>query len=241
METKKVLSVREVISTDNGIAGMLRNQAKEMINSERKKSVQMRPALPLDYSEFRDLFAAFGTYCLLSRKRDGDFILDADNEPTIEQLYYYATRNSLFNGDLNKGIMLQGKFGCGKSIILETYSLIHNQIAAKGGLRFRLFTFIKSADLQERIIRETARPFLFRPLIIDEFGREPKTIQYFGNILHPVSELLSERSDTGAVTHGTTNFTLSTLSSDDFYGGMIGDRLRTMFNFITLKGGSRRK
>lgn len=241
MEIKKDLSVREVISTNNGIACILRNQAKEMINSERKKSVQIRPALPLNYPDFRELFVEFGTYCLLSRKRNINFILDADNEPTIEQLFYYATRSPHFKGDLNKGIMLQGKFGCGKTILLETYSLIHNQIVKNCEFRFPLLTFIKSMDLQERIIRETTKPFMLRPLIIDEFGRESKTVQNFGNILRPISELLSERSDTGAITHGTTNFTLSTLSSDDFYGGMIGDRLRTMFNFITLKGDSRRK
>ncbi len=241
METKKDLSVREAISTNDEINRIIRDQAKEMINNERKKIAQLRPALPFDYSDFRELFVAFGTYCLLSRNKNTDFIIDANNEPTIEQLFYYATNNCLFKGDLNKGIMLQGKFGCGKTVILETYSLIHNHIAKRSAAKFPMLTFIKSMELQERIIRETTKPFLLRPLIIDEFGREPKTIQNFGNILRPISELLSERSDTGAITHGTTNFTLSTLSSDDFYGGMIGDRLKTMFNFITLKGDSRRK
>lgn len=241
METKKDLSVQEVISTNCGITHLLRNHAKEIINSERKKTAQLRPALPLDYSDFQELYVAFGTYCLLSRNKSASFIIDSNNEPTIEQLFYYATHNPLFNGDLNKGIMLQGKSGCGKTIILETYSLIHNHIAGKSGLKFPLLTFIKSMELQERIIRESTKPFLLRPIIIDEFGREPKTVQHFGNILRPVSELLSERSDTGTITHGTTNFTFQTLSSDDFYGGMIGDRLKTMFNFITLKGDSRRK
>lgn len=241
METEKDLLAREAISTNREVFRLLRNDAQEMINGERKKSAKRRPALPLSYYDFRELFVAFGTYCLLSRNKNANFIIDPNNEPTIEQLFYYATRNPLFNGDLNKGIMLQGKFGCGKTILLETYSLIHNHIAGKCGLNFPLLTFIKSMELQERIIRESTKPFLLRPMIIDEFGREPKTVQYFGNILRPVSELLSERSDMGAITHGTTNFTLKTLSSDEFYGGMIGDRLRMMFNFITLKGDSRRK
>jgi hypothetical protein len=45
----------------------------------------------------------------------------------------------------------------------------------------------------------------------------------------------------GTITHATSNFTLKTLSSDEFYGGMIGDRLKTMFNFITMQGESRRQ
>lgn len=137
--------------------------------------------------------------------------------------------------------MLQGKFGCGKTGIMGTYSHIHNHIVQKFGFRLPLVTFIKSVQLQEQIIKQTISPFVHRPLIIDEFGREPKTVQDFGNILRPVSELLSVRSDNGSLTHGTTNFTLETLSSENFYGGMIGDRLKMIFNFITLHGESRRQ
>jgi DNA replication protein DnaC len=79
------------------------------------------------------------------------------------------------------------------------------------------------------------------PLIIDEFGREPKQIMDFGNLRSPIVELLCERYDNGAWTHGVSNFTLDTLSSENLYGKMTGDRLKSMFNFIELKGESRRK
>ncbi|KAA6322101.1 hypothetical protein EZS27_028327 [termite gut metagenome] len=158
----------------------------------------------------------------------------------IEQLYYYATHNPSFAGDLNKGILLQGKYGCGKTILLETYSLLHNHIVKKFCLNQPLLLFIKSVELQEQIIRQSVKMFVQRPLIIDEFGREPKTAQDYGNINRPISELLSLRSDAGTLTHGTTNFILDTLSSEEFYGRMIGYRLKAMFNFITLQGESRR-
>lgn len=95
-------------------------------------------------------------------------------------------------------------------------------------------------ELQEQIFKQSASVFARRSLIIDEFGRESKTVQDYGNVSRPISELLSLRSDVGVVTHSTTNFTFATLSSDEFYGGMIGDRLKVMFNFITLNGESRR-
>jgi len=158
----------------------------------------------------------------------------------IEQLCFYATNNLAFDGDLSKGIMLQGKYGCGKTLILETYSLLHNHIIRKFSQNYSLFTFIKSVELQEQIIKQSASVFARQPLIIDEFGRESKTVMDYGNISRPISELLSLRSDVGTLTHGKTNFTLATLSVDEFYGGMIGDRLNVMFNFITLKGESRR-
>jgi hypothetical protein len=63
----------------------------------------------------------------------------------------------------------------------------------------------------------------------------------FGNLKSPMIELLCERYDNGAWTHGTSNFTLETLSSENQYGKMTGDRIKSMFNFMELKGDSRRK
>jgi len=91
------------------------------------------------------------------------------------------------------------------------------------------FYQILQSDISE-IIAGEKRKMLERRLILP--------LAYLD--LRPVSELLSLRSDVGTTTHGTTNFTLETLSSEDFYGAMIGDRLRMMFNFITMKGESRR-
>ena len=241
MEKKKDLSIREVISTNPKLFQALQRDAKEIISVEKEKMQRRRLCLPLSYRDFRELFLSFGTYCLFKRNQNKEFVLDENNEPVIKQFYCYATNNFSFAGDLNKGIMLQGKYGCGKTVILETYSLLHNHVVKRFCLNQPLFTFIKSVELQEQIIKQSASVFARRPLIIDEFGREPKTVQDFGNILRPISELLSIRGDMGTLTHGTTNFTLETLSSAEFYGGMIGDRLKMMFNFIPLSGESRRK
>lgn len=241
MERRKVLSIREAISTKGNIYTALKNDIKEIVAGEKQKMEGQRLLLPISYSEFCDLFISFGTYCLYNQNQKQGFIIDEYNETIIEQLYLYITVNPDFDGDLSKGIMLQGKYGCGKTIILETYTLIHNYIVQKFGLRLPLFTFIKSVNLQEQITKQSIGAFMYKPLVIDEFGRESKTVQDFGNILRPISELLSVRSDNGSLTHGTTNFTFDTLATDNFYGGMIGDRLKMMFNFITIEGDSRRK
>ncbi len=240
MEKRKDLSIQEVISTNQQFYQVMQEDANEIVAREKEKMQQRRLILPLAYPDFQNLFRSFGTVCLHNRNQNRNFIIDNDNEPMIEQLYFYATNNPAFDGDLSKGIMLQGKYGCGKTLILETYSLLHNHIVRKFSLNYSLFTFIKSVELQEQIVKQSTGVFARRPLIIDEFGRESKTIMDYGNISRPISELLSLRSDTGVVTHGTTNFTFATLSSDEFYGGMIGDRLKVMFNFITLNGESRR-
>ncbi|MDF9830161.1 hypothetical protein [Parabacteroides sp. PF5-6] len=240
MEKRKDSSIREVISTNQEFYHLLRKDVQDMFADEKEKMQQRRFILPLAYPDFRELFIWFGNYCLSQRNQHTSFVIDEDNEPIVEQLYYFVTNNPSFSGDLSKGIMLQGKYGCGKTLIMETYSLLHNYVVRKFSLSQPLFSFVKSVELQQQIISQSVKTFVRRPLIIDEFGRESKTVMDYGNIIRPVSELLSLRSDIGTVTHGTTNFTLDTLSSEEFYGGMIGDRLKVMFNFITLKGESRR-
>lgn len=240
METKKVLSIQEVISTNENLLKSLRADAQELIQASKVKS-HRRFILPLSYSDFLNVFRDFGKLCLMSRSCKDDFVVDKYNEPVIQQIYLYAINHSAFCGDLNKGMLLQGKFGCGKTILLETYSMLHNHVVQKHFQGFPMYSFIKSVALQELIIKQSLSNFTKRPLIIDEFGRESKVVQNFGNVSRPISELLSLRSDIGSATHGTTNFSQETLSSNDFYGGMIGDRLRVMFNFITLEGDSRRK
>ena len=240
MEERKDLSIREVISTNQQFFQVLRKDVQEIVANEKEKMRKQRLPLPLAYADFQSLFCEFGTICLHNRNQAKDFVIDKNNEPMIEQLYYYITNNSTFSGDLDKGIMLQGKYGCGKTILLETYSSLHNHAVRRFHLNQPLFTFIKSMELQEQIVKQSASVFARRPLVIDEFGRESKTVQDYGNVSRPISELLSLRSDIGVVTHGTTNFTFATLSSNEFYGGMIGDRLKVMFNFITLNGESRR-
>lgn len=241
MENKKDLSIREVISTNPNLFDTLHRDVQEIISGEREKMQRQRLCLSLNYPDFRELFISFGTYCLYKRKQKREFVIDKNNEGIIEQLFWYVTNDSSFFGNLDKGIMLQGKYGCGKSVILETYSMLHNRIVMYYSLKLPLLTFIQSIELQEHIVKQSIKTFSQRPLIIDEFGRESKTVQDFGNTLRPITELLSIRADTGALTHGTTNFTLDTLSSAEFYGGMIGDRLKMMFNFIPVPGESRRK
>lgn len=240
MEKRKDLSIREAISTNQQFFQALRKDAQEIVAHEKEKMRKLRLPMPLAYADFQSLFCEFGTICLHNRNQAKVFVIDKNNEPMIEQLYCYITNDSAFSGYLDKGLMLQGKYGCGKTILLEAYSLLHNHVVRRFSLNQPLFTFIKSVELQEQIVKQSASVFVRRPLIIDEFGRESKTVQDYGNVSRPISELLSLRSDVGVVTHCTTNFTFATLSSDEFYGGMIGDRLKAMFNFITLNGESRR-
>jgi len=217
------------------------NSLQARFSDERKKHEVLRFAFPFEYEQYLQLLIQSANIVLEKRREKTTFVIDKHNEQVIKQLYLYLRLDERFDGDLQKGIMLMGKYGCGKTIILESIVEMYNTIIRELHFQRPLLKFIRSIDLLETLKEKPIKSFSLLPLVIDEFGREPKQIMDFGNLRSPVIELLCERYDTGAWTHGTTNFTLDTLYAENQYGRMTGDRLKSMFNFIELKGDSRRK
>jgi len=214
---------------------------KARLTSERKENENLRFIFPFEYGEYVQLLTQSANSILEKRREKRSFTIDHLNEPIIEQLYFYLTLDKCFSGDLQKGIMLMGKYGSGKTVIMQALAEMYNMVIRTLHIRHPLLKFFKSSDLQNVLMGKPNNSYTRMPLIIDEFGREPKQVMDFGNLRSPMIELLCERYDTGAWTHGTSNFTLDTLCSENQYGKMTGDRLKSMFNFIELKGESRRK
>ncbi|KAA6329961.1 hypothetical protein EZS27_021286 [termite gut metagenome] len=214
---------------------------KSCFSGERKKNGQLRFPFPFSYDEYRQMLTGSANIILEKRRERNTFIVDDKNEPVIKQLFLYLRMDDSFSGDIWKGIMLVGKYGSGKTLIMQAMSEMYNTVILSLHIQRPLLTFIKSSELLNVLKEKPVKTFSKLPLIIDELGREPKQIMDFGNLRSPMIELLCERYDTGAWTHGVSNFTLETLSSENQYGRMTGDRLKSMFNFIELKGESRRK
>ena len=107
---------------------------------------------------------------------------------------------------------------------------------------------IPATQLYKKIVSDGINNLAFRPLFIDELGREQLEVNDFGNKLRPVSELMALRYDTGARTFFTSNFKISTLSKGYNekgeligYGQYIGERIQEMANMVELPGDSRRE
>jgi DNA replication protein DnaC len=214
---------------------------KNSFAGEKKKNDAARFPFPFGYGEFKSLLAQSAQVILERRRERNIFAIDGNNEPVIAQIFLYLKMNERFNGDLQKGIMLVGRYGSGKTLIMQALCEMYNTVIHTLHIQRPLLKFIKSSELLDAVKEKTVGSFSRMPLVIDEFGREAKQIMDFGNLKSPMIELLCERYDTGAWTHGTSNFTLETLSSENQYGKMTGDRIKSMFNFIELKGESRRK
>ena len=214
---------------------------KTRFASERKINSAIRFPFPFGYDEYKTLLGQSANVILERRRERNVFVIDDKNEPVIRQLFLYLKMDSGFSGDMQKGIMLVGKYGSGKTLIMQALADMYNTVIYTLHIQRPLLKFIKSSELLENLKEKTARAYSKMPMIIDEFGREPKQIMDFGNLRSPIIELLCERYDNGAWTNGVSNFTLETLSSENQYGKMTGDRIKAMFNFIELKGESRRK
>jgi len=87
MENKKDLSIREAISTNRKLFEALQRDVHEIISGEKEKAQRQRLCIPLAYSDFRELFLSFGTYCLYKRNQRKEFVIDKNNEAIIEQFY----------------------------------------------------------------------------------------------------------------------------------------------------------
>ena len=161
------------------------------------------------------------------------YVIDNDNREIINQLYYYLTGNKKFTGDHNKGILLIGGYGTGKTQIMNILKYLIQANADK------ILTFLSCPNLLEEIKEKKPDYYFKRPLILDELGREVLTVKDYGTERKPIIEILTQRYNYRSWTFATSNYKPETLG--EIYGHYIQDRFNEMFNTIKLTGETRRK
>lgn len=240
-DKKEHLTSIDQISIDKYIE----DRRKEwVLISERNKL--SNPAIPLTYEQFCQLIIAHGSNFLAKKGEEYPFVIDKSNECAILQIYKYLTRDNSFKGSLSKGILLNGKYGSGKTALMnavrETYNICVDHLGDSAISKMRI---VKSSQVVNSFRKEDndieISNYSSGILIIDELGREQKEVNIYGTILQPMACVIQDRYDKGGQTFAICNFKLETLGSDEYYGKMIGDRLKQMFNEIELTGESRRK
>ncbi len=229
--------------SDSQEATLISAKINSLKEEYRKEAAELRKRRfvirQYSFDHFLELITAYGNLLLVKRSVTTEFILLPEDIDVLRKLYQWTTGDSAFEGDLFRGIMLIGKFGSGKSLLMEAWYEVLTDHAVENNLG--LPVWYKSMKLHSILMQKPeALKLAKRTLFIDEFGRESQQSKHYGNDVSPIIELLMERYDNGAITHGTANVTLDTLSSPDIYGPMLGDRFKQMFNFIVHKGGSRR-
>lgn len=162
-----------------------------------------------------------------------NYIIDENNTDFLNQFYFWLTLDERFIGDFEKGFLLYGGFGNGKTTMLHIIELMCGHFYKK------LFEYITTYTISNYLINnKDFEYYKTRPIIIDEIGRENNKILIFGTERHPFEELITLRYDNKAVTFGATNLSIEEMYNN--YNEYIIERFKAMFNFIEIKGTSKR-
>ena len=181
------------------------------------------------------------------------YVVDGENRETIVKcLVYLLGGNEQFPDlDPQKGLMLVGNIGCGKSMLME---ILKSMMSYKTllGIKGKGFRIVKAADISDEYMLgskgEQYGELFYNgkiksfALCIDDLGFESIKIMIYGNEIIPLAHVLNKRCAVfewhGDVTHITTN--LSPGEIEAIYGDRIRDRLRKMCNVVPMGGESRR-
>lgn len=178
-----------------------------------------------------------------------NFTIDPKDIPVIYKLLIYAIRDhrsALKLGiDLNKGIMLSGPIGCGKTSLMHLikpflYSKYDYKMVTT---RYVSFEFAKSGyDSLTQYTLKAPQQKRLTAYCFDDLGVE-KQIKHFGNDCNVMAEILISRYEhfieNNTITHITTNLSASEI--ENAYGNRVRSRLRQMFNLIAFDKESKDK
>jgi DNA replication protein DnaC len=167
-------------------------------------------------------------------------ILETDH-PIIHKLMAYFLHDEItcfqLNIDLNKGILLSGPVGIGKTSLMN---LMKNLTSAEHKFYIKPCRDISYEFIQEgfEIIQKYSKGKLYpdpKTICFDDLGIE-NNIKYYGNECNVMAEILLSRYDLfiskKIQTHITTN--LSATEIETAYGNRVRSRLRSMVNLISF-------
>ena len=177
-----------------------------------------------------------------------------DNKQIIENLlkYYIHSSDSIY--DIEKGILLAGFSGGGKSQLMEylrelcfylklpkifliTSSLEISQSYSNSGFK----------DLDKYSYNNTINSYgdsvkIPKNYCFDNIGREPNEVVHFGAKARPMEAIIMKRHDLFKKEHIFTSFVTDLDGSGlkKYYDESIYSKMKSMMNFVSLAGDDRK-
>jgi DNA replication protein DnaC len=165
------------------------------------------------------------------------FHLHPEDRLIIYKLLIYFIRDeetcAQYGIDLDKGILLNGPVGCGKTSLM---TLMRSFAYPDYNYIIKSTREIASEFNQDgySIIQKYGKSHQ-KIYCFDDLGVE-NNMKYYGNECNTIAEILLQRYDQqimeGTVTHATTNLNAQEL--EELYGNRVRSRLRSMFNLISF-------
>lgn len=167
-------------------------------------------------------------------------VVDNDNRDIIHQMCWYFAGEKTFPGDLNKGLLLMGGVGIGKSTLMQFF--IKNQVRSYRIISCREIESKFSTDGDDIVkqcsylqpVATNSDPFGHKEigLCFDDLGTEANA-KHYGKEKNVMAEIILNRYDNQIdfrATHITTNLNAERIKNE--YGARVTDRMREMFNVI---------
>ena len=166
-------------------------------------------------------------------------ILESDYRIIYKLLAYFLKDEPTcfqYSINLNKGILLSGPVGCGKTSLMNLMKYLtptEHKFFIKP-CRDISFEFIQEGY---EVIHKYSKGKLYqtdpKTICFDDLGTE-NNLKYFGNECNVMAEILLSRYDIyiskHIQTHITTNLSASEIETQ--YGNRVRSRMRAMFNLI---------
>lgn len=224
------------------------NQVLQQGKTTPEQETSTQPATkilvsPYDYEKIFD-------FLLKKGKQDfgASFVIQEADKPIITKLVAYFLKDEFMclqhKISLQKGILLSGPIGCGKTTLMHLMKYFNNQqqsIYLVKSCRDVSFEFIKEGyDVVHRYTRQSyyrnGTNEIPKHYCFDDLGTE-NNLKYYGNECNIMAEILLSRYDQFVakklITHLTTNLSASEIESS--YGNRIRSRMRELFNLIAFE------
>jgi len=245
MGVSHLVSYDHVVLTDDEINEALRQARKKKDAEIKLKEYMLRISQPVIYQKEtahellqRVLFDAANEY--------SEFQIDGSNQMLFHLLALYFSGDPEFERNqlgfsLQKGLMMYGPIGCGKTTILELFhrnSFQSYVIAPCRDVVNEYNTGGPEALERYKHPLKTARKDLYfgqseLALVFDDLGTEPEGA-HFGKKINVMEDVLMSRYQNYELRGPMTHLTLNIIPDEieERYGARLRSRMREMFNII---------
>jgi DNA replication protein DnaC len=222
---------------------------------ETQQEQQQEQTTTSNPDAWQNYIEAVGQDVMLKSGSKKTFSISSDEDRAYyASLWLYFTDNEKCPWELNKGLVIAGDVGVGKSISFRVMNAIFgnkkpfyrvpcrqiaDEFSDKGSKSLRKY----GSESYERATFGTfhkAKPITW---YFDDLGLEENNVKNYGNNSNVMAEILLSRYD-GFIEHGMKTFATTNLDIkqiEERYGIRVRDRMREMFNWIVIKGVSKRK